>query len=542
MHGPSEAYRLSIPRNRSLSGGSIHRFCLALLGALSISLPAGAYAQPDPQRVELAGHAIGHADGTIVLPLRRGSPTQLTLDDARSLDVHTVSLIRSPSPAASWLDAPDLRTDSDAPPTHAIAFAPPDATGQDVLVGSQRIDIVWLTPPIDAAALATPIRPDALASAGFQALLTPLSHSPLQRWRARLALGRLAQPTGAPRDADTHVELLARSIERRWIAALGRLHAADPDLAASVRAALICDIDFGAGRFVPVTRATPEDERRLLADLLNPTLDDPMLADRARLWLSALPSVRSWLIDAAGQGTDAEDNPIASVGVVNLRQTPLSVRLPAAAGDPSLSLREIPPRSALGVRTPIDTQAAPDSLVELVPPGADMIGFHPPHTCASWLYSTPGAAMPPIAARLDRTPEGDWRLYIELRPIAADEPFRVVLHHGLAADSRSATITPEGAVPAGGPLAVNVIEHTHNAWRAIVTIPPAWIEPGGTLRLGVELVRADDTRWTWPRRILPWQTTRPRAAFDLSAWDRLPDPPIDPLRRRAPEPRAAPGP
>lgn len=501
------------------------RWLIPALALLSCTLSA---AQP-----VLRGTVIGHLDGTIVVELEdpNADGFSATLEDGRDLRPVVYRVVEDQrSLSSAWVPSTRWRrAEAGERPTlsYAVYSAPQDAVGQGITVSGLYYEVVWLSPPTWREGLVSPVRPSAFASEEFRRAIDRLESHPAHRWRARLARGELDRFRPAEFSAEQPLELLARSFTLRWIAALGRIHDVDPELAASIRSALISDVAFSASRLVPVWLGDSRAERELLDDLLDPDLTAARVAERARLWLSSRPSSVTWIVDAGGS------EGLMTIGVANLRDAPLSTRIDLPARDSSLDRLLVQPRSVRGELVSAQ-RAPPDSEIRVRPPGIEVRAHFRAFDMESWRDGEPGLTEDDLAWRLERAPPDArgstvWRLWFDR---SSAEPFSIRVHSGTAATHRQTSITPDGRV-LGEPASFRLVDADGDRWRGFLEIPENWIERDQILRLGIELERVDGSVVTWPRPVLPWQSARPRALFDLGAWDQMPKRELpDPLLSR----------
>lgn len=205
----------------------------------------------------------------------------------------------------------------------------------------------WLRPPLPSDAERN--------SPWFIASLDALSHSPMHRWRARLARGApmglppafpptpASSPpsTGSPADTrddaastgsspaidlflDPALESLAMHIELQWLAALRRVGESDPAVARRFAAALTQFATFGAGVAVPVFEQDSPTLAALLNELLLPTSGRGDAAARVRVFLDARPDHLAWIADDAPSADATTTEPASIVGVLNVSSDPVA--------------------------------------------------------------------------------------------------------------------------------------------------------------------------------------------------------------------------
>lgn len=385
-------------------------------------------------------------------------------------------------------------------------------------------------------------------------------------------------PIPAEPDAFGHptLEALAAQAEARWRAALSRLRRADADLADRVRRRLVLTVSFGGGVVAPVWPCEPEDLDSLLVDLLNPRLSDGEAAERAGTWLADQPAAAAWIIDDAGTRDGMTGRAMATAGVANLsdRRTLTWAQTDPPSGPPDLApvgpgevrrlMVPVPPEGA--ARTvrlhlgrwsgahPVESETLP-----VRPPGFRAQRFHSDWRLTEWLTGDPAPLAAPVAAgniddpwgtsvlilRETDTPTGPspasadrWVAHVECRapggdaspsPVAPDDALRVWIgpferaRHVLRV-SRTGDAVDEGPPGAGTkrtPLPGVVVTRLEDRWIARVPLPDGALEPGGTMRIGLERTDGRGVHSAWPRPMLPWQFEPGRIALDMSAWDGL---------------------
>lgn len=463
----------------------------------------------------------------------------------------------------------------------AVIDPPIDAVGQGVWIAGRRWPLNWLPDPFELArrvpaeAWSSPVPASIRTARPVRVMLEPAKRSPWRRWRATLfergleaadrprlvdAEGRVQrlEPAAPGRTvfADPVIDALARLDESRWQIALARLYQADPEINLAVRRRLATYADFGAGAIAPTWPLEAEGIRRLQLDLLDQTLTPRERGRRATLWLEEQPDGLAWLQSDAGLKTAGGD-PIASVGLANLRwaSSIASVEPFAGGGDPDLET--IPPLTA---RT-LTSQSRPSGATRAAVVAAigdhqrailsDRADLHarPPglriqSLAFDWTLTRLIAHQSRNVVSVDPSTKlllyqdhlGRWVLYGELQmpqaedtidnerltvafgPIGSGVALRVVVlpsgEQRLEAETEAAAIdgldVPEldvetGVYPGG--------------WYVRLVVPRGVIEQGRLLRLGLSRSHASGARSAWPRAMLPWQTTLGRAGIDLARWD-----------------------
>ncbi len=448
---------------------------------------------------------------------------------------------------------------------YLVIDLPPDAAGQDLVIDGRREVTGW----IRLAPFDPPRRESGAPSAWTSACVQSARRSPLERWRARLVTG---QPLVAPGPAsdefgDRVVESLAEQIESLWSEGLDRLSAADPVLAAEVRARLCLLVDF-ANIQIPVWPADDVGLARLQADLLSPTLLPQARVQKARDWLSAQPRQAVWIADDATVVDAAAGTPAARVCGLILDPAAGPTAMMVARGgraQPSeivsllpgtVSAATVGLSPAVGdseLRIDVAGWTARRSVVpralDARPPGLPMTSFFQDWSLPIWLRSAcdngdlRGGASPAgvgqavtddaqrtAALLLAQDSVGigadtprRWLLYLECRrtPETTSSPKEEVLVH-LSGPGGEATLRvfPDGQVVSsrGGSTRVPT-EQTEDRWLAWVPLPETVISDGRWIRLGIARTDAQGRRWSWPRAMFPWEDLPPHAAIDLGCWD-----------------------
>lgn len=428
----------------------------------------------------------------------------------------------------------------------------------------------------------SPARPEARASPMLQRLIDPDRLSPARRWRYRLAMDGLRSVTGRAASIvdvtsagtafdDPLLESMALEGDARWAAALAGLRLTNPDLARrlATRLALVVEFSGALGRrdgtavYAPAWVTDHDDLERLVSDLLDPNLPPKRRAARAEAWMEAQPAAVGWVVDDARASDAVSGASLATLGLANLTDVSTLgwVTLEPPAQAPAVS--PIGPGAARAFTLPGDRARTASSAADAVrpmtfhagswksagnvmparlgvmPPGLTIGPLLPDWTMADWLgvSSRPmtigpewaTAAMlfkgPPTvgsAARDSAAPPSGWTLYVECRrPEGAVEGPQEFVRVWLGPTGRSRLVVRAGPEDAEGTSPVASVVREPGRWALRFDIPESCIEPGGTLRLGIERGDARGVHSAWPRRMLPWQNEPGRLAIDTRAWSGL---------------------
>lgn len=416
-------------------------------------------------------------------------------------------------------------------------------------VGTSRAPLVMLprSPAVVDAARLPRLTGEAGALSDLGAMLGPLRSDPLQRWRVRLIEDRAPRSRlwrGAePPEELPAIDALAGHYERRWRAGLAALHEADPDVAAKVMASLSAVVQLEDGTLLP---AWPRDDGpawALLSTLLSRTANPPAKARAAEAWLAERSASIVWVIDDCGVASGRPGEALrATLGVANLgparfealatltgsRDAAAPVRIEGhAARRVSVEAPIERGLAGAGGTAAIRVAAGDESRsvqlvtapVAVTPPGLLMGPLLAEWTMDSWTSGV--AALPALerstAARLERTPTGQWEVFVECRVPSADEAAR-----GTARGDQVRIVFG----PLGAPLGVVTLEAPAtlgqgDRWSARALVPAAAIEPGNLLRLGIERRDASGARSSWPRPMLPGQSEPGRRLVRLDRWGGL---------------------
>lgn len=488
-------------------------------------------------------------------------PPILVSDGQRIATSVTILSQRPPeNPDSSWLPNPGswqrATKISERSTTMLVATLPPSALGQFIWMTGRRVPSFWLLPDLDSAPHAT-ATPTAVPSTISRDLVIALVRSELDnpplRWRAELALARLGLDPPPASWEDPVLQAWAAQSRARWHAAEQRLRDADPAVADRLIDTLTRWL-FTHDTALPIWPARAEDINDLVLAILQPGASDKTIS---RIVLAYLESQPQWL---AWVANDAGDVVGGSIAAVNLSPTPrlLSTRAPTGPWEAhgmlapgELALVPIPSTGAasatpsvwevrLGGRTralPVTTDAIP-----LTPPGMPIGPFWHDWTLGGLIAGTgqsPSPGQPGWIGGLvqkdtrlnsrDATSSG-WVVYIEVRRPPCDLPRAgrstpdidaVRLSFGPTSAPRAEVTvrctghtTFHNAAPGLGAI----IKTTSDRWAFTLPIDSAWLEPDGTLLIGAQSLPHDGRRATWPRPLLPGQTTIGRVRIDPSAW------------------------
>ncbi|MEO1583525.1 MAG: hypothetical protein AAFR96_03005 [Planctomycetota bacterium] len=505
------------------------------------------------------------------------------LDDGRFVSTRLVWLSRTATPLQqrTWLPTADAMMPIDAGQPGAGAGAgswvllidpPVDAVGQGIWLAGRRVVLSWLPDPQEVAlrvpgvAWSSPLSAGVRRSASLQSMLGPLRDDPVRRWRARFVSGELApssqarivdadgvlrradEPTVPAADsfADDTLEAIARLNEARWLIGLARLYSTDSELSLAVRQRLASAVDFGDGALAPVWDTGGESLARLLMDLLDQSLSPRERARRVAGWLDDQPTHASWILSDGGRRT-IRGEPMTTLGFANAAWSPLVVGVESWEAAQPLDVAPVPALTARPVEVvsrPVGASragviaTAGGEEIALLASGADAAATPPGLRIESLVHeltlsellsrrrSTP--RIDATAALVYRDHRDRWVLYVECRTENRLPGDRDTLTISLAPDGSDSAQTivanAEGEIevwtahdPAGEVEAE--IGRYEGGWSLRVPIPEAVIERGRTLRVGLQRVTDRGVRSSWPRAMLPWQASPPKAAIDLSVWD-----------------------
>jgi len=488
----------------------------------------------------------------------------LRFSDGRAVEASIVTLARTPrSSAGGWLsDAGTwsrVETRSEGNQTMLVADVPKDALGLGTWMNGVRVSSYWVLPTVESPSVnlpvGVPVTPEQEGEA-IELLEVELA-DPQLRWRATRALERLGIDPPARPFQDPVVEAWAQRCTTLSAAAERRLHLADPLLAERWVSVLTRWIVTPDG-VLPVwpTRAT-ELWGAILA-MLRPGASDVAVIGAARSFLERQPTWLAWVADDAGSVVGG------SIAVVNLSANPalLSVRAPggpwiahgmlapdamtivpapaASVGNAAAGLWEV----RLGGRTtvlPVATEA-----LTLTPPGRTIGPFWHDWTLAG-LRSGEGRSPAPgstgwVGGLLHQDPRlsapsrgsSGWAVYVEVLRPPCDLP-----------DARMPTEVADVVRVAFGPTDTPRVELTvrctgvttvdtlgtqaiagepallttsADRWAFTLPIHESWMEPDGSILIGIQSTLRDGVRATWPRPLLPGQQGFGRVRIDPSSW------------------------
>ncbi len=494
-------------------------------------------------------------------------PPSLRLSDGRTLETLLVTLEPDRSTTVnSWLanNSTWRRTSIEQASARTLLLAdvPFDALGLDLWVSGNRVPSSWIVPPLSEQAASYPLEQALTASqqATLLELVKPEMEEPRLRWRAMLALQRLGIESTSGAFADPALEAWAYRWQALAEAAERRLRSADAALADRwIEALTRCVRTSDA--VLPMWPTNTEDITETILTLLTPEASDASVVRSAEAFLDRQPQWLSWVTEDAGGEVGG------SMTVVNLsgKDALLSSRAPGGQWTahgmlaPS-ELFEIPattkPDSAttsvwqvrLGGRTrslPITT-----GVIPLEPPGAAIGPFWHDWTLPGLQRSTVQSPAPGSVGWIGGLVHRDPRLerpladasgrasYVEVhRPpcelpapgISARSTDAIRVAFGPTEQARAElTIRCTGvtSVDSLGPLAMEgepaIINKGNDRWAFTLPIDLSWLEPDGTILIGMQSAPAQGLRATWPRPLLPGQAEFGRVRIDPSAWGLAP--------------------
>jgi len=265
----------------------------------------------------------------------------------------------------------------------------------------------------------------------------------------------------------------------------------------------------------------------------------------------------SWAV--AGEGAPTPD--LVPLPPLESRQLVVAQAVPAEGASPrpdkGIAASSSLPVSIHAGRWSVSRSVAMDPI-PVTPPGLRIEPLLGDWTMAAWLAGMPASQMLPqarwvtaglvyqqaAATTTATTADGaaptaapTWWIYVECREPdppadpdqqaapANDEVVRVWLGAfgspaAVLRITRSGMVVDERAADQGlgGSLSGASVSRQNGRWVAQVPIPAMAIEPGGTLRIGVERTDSRGRRSAWPRPMLPWQTEPGRAAINTAVW------------------------
>ena len=442
--------------------------------------------------------------------------------------------------------------------TFLVASIPSASLGLDLWMDGARVPSYWVVPelteqPVTRSDSRSP--PDAQL-ADLLRLLEPEFGEPRLRWRAQLALERLGLE--APRHAFADPALEAWAV--RWSAlaeaAERRLRQADAAIADRWIETLTRCVST-SDAVLPMWPTNTADITDTIRALHSPEASDASVVRTAEAFLDRQPQWLAWVADDAGGIAGG------TISVVNLstREALLSsrapggrwtahgmvapnelVKLPAAAdtSGPTTGVWQV----RLGGRTrslPVATGAIP-----LEPPGVSIGPFWHDWTLPGIRVGTGRSPAPGssgwVGGLVHRDPRlelplsnaSGWAIYVEVRtqPCELPEPGRALT----ATDSIRVAFGPNEEARAEltirctgvtstevlGPMAGEgepaILTTARDRWAFTLPIDQSWMEPDGTILVGLQSVPAEGIRASWPRPLLPGQPDLGRVRIDPSAW------------------------
>ncbi len=442
----------------------------------------------------------------------------------------------------AWVDRVTLRTqaaDGDRWRALPVEWRGADSTSGLTFVHvavpagarSGELNVAGVQRALRVEATARPAATPALA--GDEALYYLAESGATDHWRLSLAgfgVGGLTDRHPAERAA-------ALALAGQWRSALARLEKADRWLAGRVMLALTRSVEISGVR-APAWSADSDADERLRRELLDTSLSERAIADRARAWLSSQPvmiarvrdpasagAAAVQLTDLSGRSAEAFVSTGRRDGAKALLRAWRSALLPAPVrnDDDGLLIASAGARSA--------SVAVPTRLIVAEPPGARLGPLLPDLGLDEWLAAEPrepSAALAAAALLQKRAHANEWELYVECK--APDRSERDVLRVWLGPrDAPVETISIDSAGTFSSdrdPTNAALIAHhvSEDRWSASIAIPASAIAPDGTLLIGLTRERgAGDTRrrWAWPVALLPWEEAAGRAEIVLTDWYRL---------------------
>lgn len=456
-----------------------------------------------------------------------------------------------------------------------IVLDPPiDAVGQGVWLAGRRVSVNWLPDPNEIArriprvAWSSPLPAGIGRASTLQSILDPIRAIPSRRWRSKLVSDELApsgrQPVveadgsmrrpnsdqpGLTRFRDDALDAVASFTEARWLIGLARLYEADPDLSLAVRRQLSSVVDFGDGAIAPVWATEEDVVAQLIDDLTDQTLSARERARRAEQWFNDQPKGVAWILSDAGRAFAAGE-PLTTVAMLNATWDAAFASLEPWAASEAALLEPLPPLSVRAeevVSRPASASRAAvvatigDEEFQLLAGAADAVAKPPGLRVASLLRDISleellsGRRTP---ARLDATSallyldhRERWVLYVECRTDGRTPGDNDMLTVTLGAvGSRIEADVVATADGIGGlrdsgigatlaqPLETEIARYD-GGWSLRLTIPDRFVEGGRAFRFGLQRLTDRGARSAWPRAMLPWQNSAPRAAVELARWN-----------------------
>lgn len=376
---------------------------------------------------------------------------------------------------------------------------------------------------------------------------------PTEAWRVDLLAGG---PAASSRPGPEDPALVAWAATHRLGVAstVGRIAAADPDLALAVARAILQTVALpladGEAVNVPFWADAVAIDA-LVGQVLPSGRSREQIRDAARAWLDQQPDAISWVTSDASLRDGVTGKRVATLGLLSLRSSVLpSLRsvdsaarisatfealLPGIGQSASVTLR------ADGSVAGTDPQRAADAAAAGVPVELTLGSRSRPLTLAL----RPAPLRPPgltMAPALE-----DWTMPTlragALRTSAAvsavmvfdGQPRRlkVIFQSRRAAPTDEQTVTLFVGPPGGQARRIVVSSNASveggtalvapgpQLWSAAIEIPDEAIEPDQSIRIGWTWTDTSGRRLAWPRPMLPapWQREPARIAIDLTAWD-----------------------
>ena len=442
--------------------------------------------------------------------------------------------------------------------TFLLSDIPGDALGLDLWMDGGRVPSYWVVPKLSDQASTRSLtqRPTTDQLATLLRLVEPELAEPQLRWRPRLALERLGIEPPDHAFTDHALEAWANRLSALAEAAERRLREADASVADRWIDTLTRCVSTPDAVF-PMWPTNASDITDTMLALLSPEASETSVVRTAEAFLDRQPQWLAWVADDAGGvvgGTIAVVNLSADTALLSSRApggrwaahgmvAPNElVKLPATAepGAPTTGMWQL----RLGGRTrtlPVTTGAMP-----LEPPGV-MIGplWHDwtlPGLRTGTVQSPAPGSVGWVGGLIHRDPRleppsagaSGWAIYVEVRrpPCELPEPGRpseptdtIRLAFGPSEETRAElTIRCTGvtSIDALGPMANQgepaILTTASDRWAFTLPIDRSWMEPDGTILVGMKSVPAEGLRASWPRPLLPGQTDVGRVRIDPSAW------------------------
>jgi hypothetical protein len=523
-----------------------------------------------PQRLLLRLAAGGEIEGIVAWLDPAPAPAMRRwTDDARRLLVRPVR--------------PDDSTAPGAPGMPWLLARVPRGAGGDLRLGDQRLQPIWLDVPQQGAA--------ANAAFGAGAAASPLARtdgpewpdprSPREFWRWELLAERKGAAAPDSGGFDPVGSLVAEHVASLWRIGLSRLRDAGHDAAAEQARDLLTRVCTDRGRPFAGWITDPQETAALLAILLDFSIDDETLGQRAREWIETRSTLILWPESAHGAQV--------RLAAVNTGHEPVVIRFAWGARDdvpiavqvePGVLSRVTlnrpvpsPPRGGAGGGhaggEPVDppeqvlTATAPGESIPIVfgprqvtvrPPAVYMPALLPPLTLAEARARTRRAVDESrrTAAEIRRQ-SGRWELFVEChRPAPAAPTAKASLEqapgveHVAGIESITLMLGPEPGIDpprtSGARVILTVPEHgwhrlfrgendgtlqVHrrsrpDRWYCRIVMPDSWLLPDDGPATLVALLRAHGDGGgieTFPAAALPWRPEPGRSAIDLDHWD-----------------------